>query len=1105
MNGSRRLRWLPALVLAGATAAAAGAPGSLSGQGTRLLRQPTVSATHIAFAHGADLWIAERGGGTARRLTSTPAVEEDPHLSPDGRWVAFTSNRSGTAAVYVVAATGGDPTRLTWHPAGARARGWTPDGSRVLYASDRDSPPAGAERLWTVSVHGGPSELLPAPWAFSGSYAPDGRRIVVDRMGRWDVEFRGYRGGQNTPLVILDLGSLVETKLPNERTTDTEPVWVGETIYFLSDRDWAVNVWSYDSRAGSVAQVTRFTDVDVKSLAAGPDGALVIEQDGWLHELDPATGRTHKLSVDVIGDFPWAQPRWVDVSRSVRSVSLSATGVRALMEARGEVFTVPTENGDPRNLTRTSDAAERAPVWSPDGARVAWFSDEGGAYALQIAPQDGLGEVRTLSIGESRMAWTPAWSPDGERLAFVDHVARIRVVEVESGEITTADTDGSASGRTEVRPVWSPDSRWLAYSKSFPNNLRRIVVWSRESGETHELTDPMASAISPSWDRGGRYLYFLASTDLGLASSWPNTSALQDPASYGAYVAVLRADDPTPFPHRSDEEEVGQEEDEAPDDATEDDNDDDGAPFERGGNNEAQQSDVVRIDMERMDRRILALPMPVRPYTATHAGAEGEVFVTAIAQGSPGLTVHKFALEEREADVFVRGASGVALSADGRKLIYRSGQSWRVVDTARPPNGDDGELDLELRAWIEPALEWRQMYEDAWRQQRDFFYDPGMHGNDWNATRERYLPLVEHVRHRADLNYVLDLVSGELSVGHSFVRGGAYPDVDTVRVGLLGADLEADRGRWRIRRIFTSESWNPTLVAPLDQPGMRVEPGDYLLAVDGVELTASDEPYRLLDGTAGRQTQLRVGDGPSMEGSWTVTVEPVRSENGLRQRAWVEDNRRRVDQLSDGRLAYAWIPNTGGGGVGSFNRYVFAQQDKQGLVIDERFNGGGLLDDYMVDLMTRSPRAAITNEAGGPPLQLPAGVLGPKVLIINELAGSGGDYFPWVFRQQNAGPLVGMRTWGGLVASCVHYPLVDGGTVTAPCSAVFEPGGSWIAENEGVPPDIEVWMDARSVAEGRDPQLERAVEEALTLLDAQGAREIEPPPFPRPSRRPGAR
>ena len=1067
-------------------------------QDTRLLRQPTLSATSVAFTYGADVWVAPRTGGEARRITSTPAVESDPHFSPDGRWIAFTSNRSGTAAVYVVGVDGGSPTRLSWYPAGSFARGWTPDGSRVLYSTARATAPTGYERLWTVPVSGGPSELLPAPWAHSGSYDADGRRIVVDRMSRWDSEFRSYRGGQNTALVILDLEDLDEIRLPNERTTDTQPVWVGDRIFFLSDRDWAANVWAYDVATGAVEQVTEFADAEVKSLGAGP-GGLVIEQGGWIHVVDPDTGVPERLQITVRGDFPWAATRWEDVSERVSSASLSPTGVRAVMEARGEVFTVPVEHGNSRNLTRSSNAADRAPVWSPDGFEIAWFSDDGGGYSLVIAAQDGLGDRRRISIGESKMAWEPAWSPDGSRIAFVDDDVRIRVVDIESGRIRTVDEGGTNLERGGMGLTWSPDSRWLAYAKTFPNSFRRIVAWSLDSDETTPLTDPMADATAPAWDRDGRHLYFLASTDLALVSSWASTSSItaQNP-TYGAYVAVLRADDPTPFPHQSDEEG----EDEAAGES-------EGAGAEEGAPDEDPEADdesveEVRIDFERLDRRIIALPMPRRRYYATAAGPEGTVFLAAA--GEEGSTVYKFSLEEREAELFTLGANPVAVSADGTKMLLRSGPRWRVVETAAPPEDGSGALEVSLRMQLDRSIEWRQMFEEAWRYERDFFYDPDMHGADWDAVRRRYEPLVEHIRHRSDLNYVLDQVNGEMAVGHSFVFGGDMPAVDTSRVGLLGADLVADGGRWRIDRIYTFESWNPDLTAPLDRPGARIEEGHYLVGVDGEELTAADDPYRLLDGTADRQTVLHLNDSPSFEGHWTETVEPIRSENALRQRAWVEDNRRRVDELSGGRLAYVWIPNTGGGGVVSFDRYFFAQQDRPGAVIDERFNSGGNLDDYMVDYMTRTLRAAITNEVpNARPIRLPGGVLGPKVLLINELAGSGGDYFPWAFRQQQAGPLIGARTWGGLVKSSVHYALVDGGALTAPDNAVFDPlNNRWIAENEGVPPDIEVLLDARSVAEGGDPQLERGVEEALRLLDVAGTEvEIAPPAFPRPARRPG--
>ena len=1046
---------------------------------TRLLRQPTLSARHVAFVHAADLWIADRAGGEARRLTSTPAVESDPHFSPDGSRIAFTSNRSGTPEVYVMRIEGGDPKRLTWYPAPSQARGWTPDGSRVLYASTRETAPRGYDRLWTVSPEGGPSTLLPAPWAYDGAYSADGRRIVVDRVTRWDWEWRSYRGGQNTPLTILDLASLEEVRLPNERTMDRYPVWVDGTIYFVSDRDWAANVWAYDVASGALRQLTHFADAEVKWLSGGPDG-LVFEQDGWIHTLDPATGRSRRLDITVRGDFPWAETRWEDVSRRIAAASLSPTGKRVLMEARGEIFTVPVKEGDARNLSRSSGAADRAPVWSPDGAHIAWFSDSGDGYQLVISPQDGMGEVRRLSIGESKMAWEPTWSPDGTRIAFEDDDVRIRVVDVQSGDVTTADVGGANIERGNMGLRWSPDSKWLAYARTFPNNFRRIVVWSVDSGRSVALTDEMADARAPAWDRDGRHLYFLASTDLALRSGWANTSSIQAKATYSPYVMVLRAGDTTPFPLKSDEEN-------APEPAKPD-----------------TGAVRVRVDTAGLERRILALSMPRADYVMTEAGPEGTVFIGERGEG-PGMTVHRYRLSERKADVFVKRASRVAVSADGKKMLFQSGKRWHVVGTASPPKPGDGTVRVALRMKLDREAEWRQMFDEAWHYERDFFYDPAMHGNDWNAVRSRYRPLVPYVRHRADLTYLLDQVNGELSVGHSFVFGGDYPAVDTSRVGLLGADLALENGGWRIRRIYTFESWNPTLTAPLDRPGMRVSVGTYLVGVDGVPLTAADEPYRLLDGTAGRQTVLHLNDRPTMEGAWTETVEPIRSEAALRRRAWVEDNRRRVDELSGGKLAYVWVPNTGGQGVSSFNRYFFAQQDRQGAVIDERFNGGGNLDDYMVDYMTRSLRAAITNEVpGGRPFLLPQGVLGPKVLLINELAGSGGDYFPWAFRQQKAGPLIGTRTWGGLVKSSVHYALIDGGALTAPDNAVFDPlNHRWIAENEGIPPDIEVLLDARSVAEGRDPQLERAVREALRLVAEHGIGPVEPPPHSRPSRRPG--
>lgn len=1154
---------------------------SVRGEETRLLRQPTLSDTHVAFTYGSDLWTVGRDGGRAIRITSTSAVEQSPHFSPDGKWIAFTSNRSGTSAVYVVSVEGGTPTRLTWYPSGSVARGWTPDGEHVLYSTTRETAPASYERLWTVPMHGGPSKRLPAHWGFDGSFSPSGKRIVVDRVSRWDTEWRHYRGGQNTPLTILNLDTLAELRIDNDRTTDIQPIWLGEKIYFLSDRDWVMNIWSYDPSSKELEQLTEFTGSDIKWLN-GIAGTLVYERNGYLSTFDLERKEPKRLKIEVVGDFPWAEKRWESVTDSISSASLSTTGKRALFEARGEVFTVPIENGSPRNLTQSSGGADRSPMWSPKGDKVAWFSDDGNGYKVLIANQDGTGDVEELGIGDSKMAWEATWSPDGTRIAFVDNDVQVRVLEIESGEIKTAGAGGVNIERGSMGLTWSPDSKWLAYAKSFPNNLRRIMAWSVARDETLILTDSMADSMSPTWDRDGKHLYFLASTDVALASGWANTSRISAEPRYGAYVMLLSDDAESPFAPESDEEEVEDEADsseeskdsksedgddsksepeaskqakakvddvdeaEAEAEATEDsekaekkskkrkkkrnrkkikavedsESEDEPAedketaegkdPADEGESDSDDESEEesedaddagIEIDLEGLSRRILALPISPADLRFTLSGPEGSVFIAESPESGGGLTLHKFTLKDEKKTEFLSGISSVATSSDGKKMLYRAGGSWSVTDTGGPKGSGKG-INVNLQMQLDRQEEWEQIFEEAWRYMRDFFYDPNMHGRDWDLVRERYTPLVPFIRHRADLSYLLDQMSGEMSVGHSFVFGGDYPEIDqSSRVGLLGADLEAEDGRWKFSRIYTFESWNPRLQAALDRPGLKVEEGHYLLGVNGVELTEEDEPYRLLDGTAGQQTTLRIGESPDMEDSWTVVVEPQRSENALRQRAWVEDNRRRVDELSDGKLAYVWIPNTGQPGVISFNRYFFAQQDKLGAVIDERYNGGGLLDDYMVDLMTRNLRAGLTNEVpGAQPFRLPAGLLGPKVLLINERAGSGGDFFPWVFRQQKAGSLIGTRTWGGLVKSSVHYPFVDGGAMTAPDNAVFDPiNKEWIAENEGVPPDIEVLMDSKSTSKGIDPQLERGVEELLKLIEANPPTEIEVPDFPTPT------
>lgn len=1070
-------------------------------QGTRLLRQPSLQGNHIAFSYGGDIWITELNSQKIIRLTSTPAVESNPHISPDGKWVAFSSNRSGNYAVYIVSVQGGTPKRLTWHPSAALTRGWSADGKQILFASSRETAPTGFDKLWMVAVEGGPSALLTNQWGADGSFSPDGKQIVVDRVDRWDVEWRNYRGGQNTPLVILNLADQTEKLIPNESTVDIQPLWLNDKIYFLSDRDWTSNIWSYTPASGELKQITRVTGSDIKWLSGHGD-KLAFERDGYLHLHDLTTNETTQLSITIQADFPWAETKWEDVTKNVRAVSLSATGKRAIMEARGEIFTIPVEHGDARNMTLSSGAADHAPVWSPKGNEVAWFSDaDGKGYALMIASQDGLTKPKSIYIGESKMAWEPAWSPDGKYIAFDDDDVRIRLVEIATGVIKTIDVGGVNIERGDLGLTWSPDSKWLAYAKSGSNNFKQIFVWSAKDNSTHAITNSFADSHSPAWDRDGRHLYFLASTELALASGWANTSSIMADPNYAAYVINLRKEDLSPFKPRSDEEAAEEKKSEPEANKPADKKSNTKKPAEEG-KEKPKEPEPVTIDFAGVERRTIALPLPKADYRLVISGPAGTVFIGEQKSGN-GLVLHKFTLEKREAKEFITGASQISVSGDGNKMLAKVNNDWKVMSTSGA-NGNEGtSLKVNLKVNLSRAEEWKQIFEEAWRYERDYFYDPNMHGRNWAEVHERYAPLIPFVKHRVDLSYILDQINGELSVGHSFVFGGDFPEVDKPSVGLLGADLVAENKRWKIARIYTTESWNPELSSPLDRPGIKIQEGNYLVGINGKELTDVQDPFQFLDGTVDVQTTLHINKTPEFTGAWLEVVKPIANEDNLRQRGWVEDNRRLVDKLSGGKLAYVWVPNTAGNGFVSFNRYFFAQQDKQGVVIDERFNGGGLLDDYMVDLMNRKLRAAITNEVPqGAPFRLPAGILGPKVLLINELAGSGGDFFPWVFRQQKTGPLIGARTWGGLVKSSVHYGLVDGGALTAPDNGVFDPiNNKWIGENEGIAPDIEVRQDAVSLSKGIDPQLERAVREALRLLEQQGEIKIVPPPFSTPAKK----
>jgi tricorn protease len=1064
-----------------------------------LYQQPTLSKTHIVFVYGGDLWSVPREGGDAVRLTTGVGTESFPQFSPDGTQVAFSGEYDGNVDVYVIPASGGIPRRLTYHPGPDIVVGWTPDGKRILFRSTRSST-SGFTKLFTVALDGSFPEELPLPMGFEAAYSPDGTRLAYVPYARANAIWKRYRGGRTTPIWIAQLSDSSIEKLPRDNSTDYNPMWVGNRIYFLSDRNNVTTLFYYDLGTKRVAEALRNTGPDLKSADAGP-GGIVYEQFGSIHLYDTGSGRTQKVNIRLAGDLPGVRPRLERVAARASFPSLSPTGKRAVFEARGEIFTVPAEKGDVRNLTNSSGVADRYPAWSPDGKWIAYFSDAEGEYALYLREQSGMGEVKKIIPGEPpSFYYSPVWSPDSKKIAYHDKRLNLWYVEIEKGVSVKVDTDYYDHPERSLDPTWSPDSKWIAYTKRLPSQLHAVFFYSLETGKATQATDGMSDARYPRFDPNGKYLYFTASTDYALNTGWLDMSSIGRPQTRSVYVMVLKKGEPSPLAPESDEEKVEEpkpEKKETPAEAKPA----EAKPAEaRPG--EKKPAVTVTIDFDGLSQRILALPIPVRTYVGLEVGKSGVVFLAEAPPvplpGLQGVTVHKFELDKRKVDKFLENATFFDVSHNGEKCLYRVGQDrWFITGTAQPVRPGEGALRMDgMEMFVEPKAEWRQMYREVWRLERDFLYDPGAHGLDLKATEKKYEPYLEAVAHRADLNYLFQEMLGNLVLGHTYVSGGDTPQARQVQGGLLGADYTIENGRYRFARIYDGENWNPQLRAPLTQPGVDVQPGEYLLAVNGRELRATDNIYSFFEGTANKSVVIRVGKSPDGKDAREVTVVPVASEAALRNLAWIEGNRRKVEQMSGGRVAYVYLPNTSGAGWSNFNRYYFAQVGREGAVIDERFNGGGSVADYIIDYMRR-PLLNYWHTREGATFTSPfAAIFGPKAMIINEFAGSGGDYLPWAFRQSKLGPLVGKRTWGGLVGIYDYPQLIDGGSVTAPRLAFWNPNGTWEVENHGVAPDIEVEHDPKAVREGRDPQLERAVQYVLEELKKNPLPKHKRPEFP---------
>lgn len=1083
---------------AGLIAAAASA---LDVHDTRLLAQPAVSARHVAFVYVGDIWIVGVEGGTARRLTSHSGEESRPRFSPDGRLLAFSAEYEGNTDVYVVPVEGGVPRRLTWHPGEDLVQGFTADGSRVLFTSPRAVYTRRHTQLFTVPVEGGLEERLPVPHAAKATYSPDGRFLAYQPLADAFRQWKNYRGGTTARIWLYDVATHAVEQIPQPpgRCNDTDPMWLGGVIYFLSDRDGEFNLYAFDVAEKVIRRLTQYGDFPILAASAG-GRQIVYEQAGFLHLFDPTAGAARRLVISVAADLPELRPRFVKGTKWVRSADLSPGGARAVFDVRGDIVTVPAEKGDPRLLTATSGAHERFPVWSPDGSRIAYFTDVSGEYELHVAPQDGKGEVRRYPIKGAGYYERPRWAGDGRKLSFIDNSRSLYWIDLDSGKVTKVFSESRYGPSNTMHHAWSPDSRWLAYTRLTLSYLQQVCLYSLAENRSYPITDGLADVAEAVWDASGKYLYLAASTDAGPVRDWFSMSNNDMEMTNTLYLVVLAKGEPSPLARQSDEEKPGNRREGA-------------AAQPPGGKERAGQertegralTDEVRVvvDLDGLAQRILPMPVKGALFTDLQPGAKGQLFYRRSSGGASRFSrqgeasLVRFDLDKREETLLADKVDFFALSRDGGKVLLRVGQSWLIAETKGKIDAAKGKLDLDaVEVRVDPRAEWRQIFHEAWRINRDYFYDPNFHGADWAGMRAKYEPFLPHAACRADVNRIIQWMCSELAVGHHRVGGGDLGErPEGVKGGLLGADFEVAQGRYRFAKVYGGLNWTPELRSPLTEPGVDVKAGEYLLAVAGVELKPPDNLYAHFENTAGRQLELTVGPDPSGRGARTVTVVPIDDEAALRNRDWVEGNIRKVHQASGGRVAYVYVPNTAALGHEYFKRYFFPQSQMQAVIIDERHNGGGQVADYYIDILRR-PHIAWWAMRYGADLRTPlAAIHGPKVMLIDETAGSGGDLLPWMFRKERLGPLVGRRTWGGLVGILGFPVLLDGGFVTAPNLAIWTEDG-FVVENEGVPPDVEVEQLPAQVIAGGDPQLEKALEIVLAELEKNPPTTPQRPPYP---------
>ncbi len=1047
---------------------------------TKLLRFPAIHGDKVAFTYAGDIWLAPAAGGTATRLTAHPGQELFARFSPDGRWIAFTGQYDGDEQVYVVPATGGVPKQLTYYPARGpltprwgwdnQVYDWTKDGKAILLRSLRDSWTLGEDHLYTVPMAGGPAEVLPMPEAGAGAYSPDGTKIVYSPLFRDFRPEKRYAGGQVNDLWLFDLKTNGARRIISSLRSNRDPMWISNAIFFNSDRDGTFNLYSYDIAGGKIAQITANKVWDVRWPSSDADGRIVYELNGELQILDTKTGKSTPIAINVPDDGLWKQPSRVSAANQMEDFDLSPKAERVLFSARGDIFTAPVDKGPTRNLTHSSGAHDKAAAWSPDGSKIAFLSDISGEEELYVISPDGLGKPEQLISGGKAMRYQPVWSPDSKRIAFGDKDGKVFVYSFDDKKLSQV--VDAPRGRV-LDYTWSPRSHFLSFSMAGVNNFSSIYIWSEKDGQLQKITDELFNAQNPAWDPDGNYLFYLSDREYA-----PQISSVEfnyaTNRTTGIFALALRKDVKHPFPAESDE-----------------------VNFEKEDKPAAKTPEIAATDMpidfDGLALRVARVPLQADNYGGLSAKKGFLIYVVQppfyygrAPERGPSLRI--YSLKDRKETNLVDDVGGYALSADGSKLLARSSAGFVVLDAT--PAGAGGKKNVSTAGLMVdrvPVEEWKQIFNEVWRRYRDWFYVENMHGYDWEALRKQYEPLLQYVAHRSDLNYVISEMISELTIQHAYIEGGDFLIPPRPRVALPGARFELDKqaGRYRIAKIFTGQNEEEIYRAPLTEIGIHVAVGDYLLAIDGVELSPNEDPYRQLRNKADRPVQLTVNSRPSMDGARAITFNPITSESNLIYFNWVDRNRKMVDALSGGRIGYLHVPDMGAPGIYEFIKYYYGQLNKEALVVDERANGGGNVSRMLIERLARTWLGMNYDRTDSQGTTYPDGVfIGPKVALLNELAGSDGDIFPAMFREAGLGPLIGRRSWGGVVGISGRGPLIDGGIIYVPESGFANTKGEWVIEGHGVDPDIDVENDPKSVMVGKDPQLERAVAELMKKLQA---------------------